>query len=98
MLFIMILAGAIDRYIHSCLPKGCQPILLHIKFLINDNFFAIFHALFMGCSYEREDGPVISFQTAQQAPRKVLGSLGGSEEGRNWEGDEQGIILGRLAC
>ena len=60
--------------------------------------FAIFHALFMGCSYEREDGPVISFQTAQQAPRKVLGSLGGSEEGRNWEGDEQGIILGRLAC
>lgn len=97
MLFIMILAGAIDRYIHSCLPKGCQPILLHIKFLIG-LFFAIFHALFMGCSYEREDGPVISFPDRSTGPTEGVGKLGGSEEGNHWEGDEQGIILGRLAC
>lgn len=97
MLFIMILAGAIDRYIYSCLPKGCQPILLHIKFLIG-----LFLPFSTRCSWvvvmNEKMVPLSNFPTAQQAPRKVLGSLGGSEEGRNWEGDEQGIILGRLAC
>lgn len=94
MLFIMILEGAIDRYIYSC-SLSTNSSAYQISYW---TIFAIFHALFMGCSYEREDGPVISFQTAQQAPRKVLGSLGGSEEGSHWEGDEQSIILGRLAC